>query len=672
MLGHDLSRPALTMGGEHVTNVSSRISSSEPYVDSRSTLLVVCVTIASSYLFPTLVGMLISNPQTVWPLWPGCAILVAGLLLVRVNIWPLVIPASFVGFAVADLQAGVPLSSITRFIPGNTVEVLISAVGLRYCFDGVPRLNSVRALAKYSFFAIVLAPFAGASLSAHGVARDYWTGWKIVYLSEVLAFITVTPAVMSWVSEGRALMRRSRAHHLEGVMLIAGLVLVSYIVFTVPEGSRSPALFYALVPFLLWSALRFGWLGVSTSLIAVISLSIWGAVQGRGPFSNLVPLADPLPLQMFLVFASIPFMVLAALAEEHQEAAHVVRESEGRFRLVANTAPVMIWMGGTDRLCTYVNQPWLEFTGRPLEAELGNGWVEGVHKEDLKRTLETYSQAFDQRQSFEVEYRIRRNDGEYRWILDTGVPRFNTDGSFAGYIGSCLDITDRKLAEDALASVGRRLIEAQEEERTWIARELHDDIAQRIALLAVELERCDPQAPGSAVDMHEYLQLVFQHISDLGKDIQALSHRLHSSKLEYLGLATATKSFCRELSEQRNVRIEFKHSDIPAAIPKEISLCLFRVLQEALQNAVKHSADQNFAVELYGTQDGISLTVSDSGIGFDWQDAMNRRGLGLISMRERIRLVNGELSIQSAPGRGTIVLACVPLGHEDHSVAIAG
>src|SRR5258708_34331452 len=131
-----------------------------------------------------------------------------------------------------------------------------------------------------------------------------------------------------------------------------------------------------------------------------------------------------------------------------------------------------------------------------------------------------------------MEYRISRNYGEYRWILDTGVPRFNTDGSFAGYIGSCLDITDRKLAEDALASVGRRLIEAHEEERTWIARELHDDIAQRIALLAVELERCDPQAPGSAVDMPQYLQLVFRHASDLGKDLQAVSHRLTSSNLE--------------------------------------------------------------------------------------------------------------------------------------------
>jgi len=656
-----------------VTNFRNRIFNGEAYFDSRSTWLVVCVTIASSYLVPTLMGVLDSNPQTVWPLWPGCAVLVSGLLLIPINIWPFVIPVSFVGFAVADLQAGVPLSSIVRFIPGNTVEVLISAIGLRYCFNGVPRLNNLKALAKYSLFAVVIAPLAGAFLSARGAAPDYWAGWKIVFLSEVLAFVTVTPALLSWVSEGRALMRRSRALHLEGVMLIAGLVLVSYIVFTVPEGNRSPALSYTLVPFLLWSALRFGWLGVSTSLVTVTTLSIWGAAQGRGPFSAMVPLTHPLPLQLFLIFASIPFMVLAALAEEQEQAAHVVRESEQRFRLLANTAPVMIWMAGTDRLCTYVNQPWLEFTGRPLEAELGNGWVEVVHKEDLNRCLETYSGAFAQRQSFEMEYRVRRNDGEYRWILDIGVPRFKPDGCFAGYIGSCLDITDRKLAEEALTSVGRRLIEAHEEERTWIARELHDDIGQRIALLAIELERCDHQAPASRVDApDESLQHARQRVFELGKDIQALSHRLHSSKLEYLGLVTAAKSFCHELSEQRNVRIEFKHSDIPRAIPKEISLCLFRVLQEALQNAVKHSAEQNFAVEVHGTKDGISLTVSDSGIGFDWHDAMNRRGLGLISMRERLRLANGELSIQSEPGRGTTVLARVPLGHEDHSMAIAG
>jgi PAS domain S-box-containing protein len=583
----------------------------------------------------------------------------------------LLIPASFAGFALADLQAGVPLSSIVRFIPGNTLEVLISAVGLRYCFDGVPRFNSVKALAKYSFFSLMLAPLAGAFFSAHGVAREYWMGWKIVFLSEVLAFVTVPPALLSWVSEGRVLMRRSRAHHIEGVMLIAGLVVVSYIVFTLPEGSRSPALFYTLVPFLLWSALRFGWLGVSTSLIAVTSLSIWGAVDGRGPFSNLVPLTDPIPLQTFLIFASVPFMVLAALAEEHEQAAHVVRESEERFRLVANTAPVMIWTAGTDRLCTYVNQPWLEFTGRPLDAELGNGWAEGIHHEDLKRCLETYAQAFDQRQSFAMEYRLRRKDGEYRWIVDIGVPRFNPDGTFAGYIGSCLDVTDRKLAEEALASVGRRLIEAQEEERKWIARELHDDIGQRIALVAVELDRCGQQVTNAPTIVRDHIRQASQLVSDVSDDIQAISHRLHSSKLEYLGLATAAKTFCRDLSEQRHVRIEFKHSDIPDTLPKEISLCLFRVLQEALQNAVKHSGAADVSVKVQGTLDGIHLTVSDSGVGFNWRHAVNGRGLGLISMRERLRLVNGELSIQSEPGRGTTILARVPHVHQDHSIASA-
>jgi len=121
-----------------MATTSNRFSQSQPFSGFGSTLLVVCVTIALSYLVPSLVGLLASNPKTVWPLWPGCAILVTGLLLVNVKVWPVVILGSFVGFAAADLHSGVPLSTIAWFVPGNTAEVLISAVGLRYCFDGVP------------------------------------------------------------------------------------------------------------------------------------------------------------------------------------------------------------------------------------------------------------------------------------------------------------------------------------------------------------------------------------------------------------------------------------------------------------------------------------------------------------------------------------------------------
>jgi PAS domain S-box-containing protein len=345
---------------------------------------------------------------------------------------------------------------------------------------------------------------------------------------------------------------------------------------------------------------------------------------------------------------------------ERKRAEQALRESEERFRLVANSAPVMIWLSGPEKLCIYFNQQWLEFTGRPLEAELGHGWTEGVHPDDLKACLETYKQAFDKREPFDMQYRLRRHDGQYRWIQDKGVPRFEPDGSFAGYIGSCNDVTDRELAADLLGSLGRRLIEAHEQERTWIARELHDDINQRLALLAIELEKWKQQLPES-IDLSGHIERARKRIFDVSKDVQSLSHRLHSSKLEYLGIATAAKSFCRELSDQHKVRIDFVHFDVPPNLPKEASLALFRVLQEALQNAVKHSRAKDFKVELRGTPDEIHLTVSDSGAGFDQREALASRGLGLVSMRERLQLVNGTMVIESEPGRGTTIRARVPI-----------
>jgi PAS domain S-box-containing protein len=347
-----------------------------------------------------------------------------------------------------------------------------------------------------------------------------------------------------------------------------------------------------------------------------------------------------------------------------------LRESEERFRLVANTAPVMIWMSGPDKLCNYVNKTWLDFTGRPHGAELGDDWAGGLHPDDLGRTLQTYTEAFDRRESFETQYRLRRHDGKYRCVLDKGVPRFNPDHTFAGYIGSCIDITDRKLAEETMSTIGRRLIEAHEEERTWIGRELHDDINQRLALLAAELDRWGQRIPPA----NEFIAQVLnaqRRVTEIAKDVQGLSHRLHSSKLEYLGLATGAKSFCREMSEQSKVEVQFTQTGIPRSLPKEISLCLFRVLQEALQNAVKHSGVRSFTVDLHGTEEAIELTVKDAGRGFEEQEAFTRSGLGLISMRERLQMVGGEFEVKSKPGAGTKIYARVPIKTQSYR-ALAG
>ena len=231
------------------------------------------------------------------------------------------------------------------------------------------------------------------------------------------------------------------------------------------------------------------------------------------------------------------------------------------------------------------------------------------------------------------------------------------------------DITERKRAEEVLSTVSRRLIEAHEEERTWVARELHDDINQRLALVAVNLDLLKRELPASAGKAERHVIEVKEQIQELGNEVQALSHRLHSSKLEYLGLASAAASFCKEFSEHKSVHVDF-HSDVlPKTLPQEISLCLFRVLQEALQNAGKHSGSTHFEVRLTSVPGEIHLAVSDSGVGFDPQEAMNQRGIGLTSMRERLKIVGGELLIESQPQNGTVVRASVPIEESKMSVA---
>jgi PAS domain S-box-containing protein len=336
-----------------------------------------------------------------------------------------------------------------------------------------------------------------------------------------------------------------------------------------------------------------------------------------------------------------------------------LRESEERFRLVANSAPVMIWMSGVDKFCSYFNQGWLEFTGRTIDFELGNGWAERVHADDLERCLATYTRAFDRREPFQMEYRLLRHDSQYRWIFDQGVPRFAADGSFAGYIGSAIDVTERKLAEETVSTMSQKLIQAQEDERSRLARELHDDVNQRIAFLALTLDGLKQRVPSP--DLVKEIVEIRKQVGDLSSDIQALSHRLHSPKLELLGLTKAIASLCKELSERQGVNIDFRTDKVPEMLPHDVSLCLFRILQEALQNALKHSGATRFRVWLRNRVNGLELVVQDTGRGFDPEQAIRGPGLGLTSMRERLKPFGGSLSIESKPQQGTTIYARVPL-----------
>ncbi len=1058
-----------------MSSTQSRLSSRTANRDSPlHTMALACLVAVLSYLCAKLGGSLVLRPEMIWPIWPGCAFLVAVLLLVPRKIWPIVMAAGLAGFVLYDLQAGLTLRFTALLILADAVEVLIAALGVSYSFAGVVRLNSVEALAKYSLFAVVLAPVATAFISTVALTGDYGLRLKTSFFTEALALLTLTPAILAWVSSRQEWTKKPRLYYLEAFALIAGLALLGYIAFSVP-GRSSPVLLYSLLPFLLWSALRFGLMGISTSMILIAFLSTWGAVHGRGPFVGSDPLTNVLSLQLFLFFAATPFMVLAVLVEERKQTEQSLRESEKRFRLVADTAPALIWMSNTDKLCTYFNKPWLDFTGRSIESELGNGWADGVHPEDLQRCMDTYTRAFDRREQFRMEYRLRRHDGEYQWVIDIGVPRFSQDGSFIGYIGcgvdvtdrkqaeealkkseekfskafrqspiiltltslkdhryidvnetfervtgwsrdeiigrtpfdiglwtrpserveltnqllfegrlrdvetsfrmkdgsvrigsgtgelielngepcmlgaatditerkqaeealarsesnyrmfieqssegifcqeldlpipvdlpeeeqvrrilhesylaecnealarmygmsratfvgkrltetvdaenpvnieltrdyvrggyrvvdresrevdpqgnarvflnsmigivengmlmrtwgvqrditdrrkaeealresedklrllldstaesiygvdvegrctfcnpACLrslgyervdellgknmhslihhtradgtslpveewrvlrasragqgvqvddevlwkadgtnfpveywafpqrkgqqvvgaviafiDITQRKLAEAALARVSRKLIAAQEQERRRIARELHDDIGQRLAMLIIEIGELQENSFELPAQVRSRINELKKQTSGIATDVQSLSHELHSAKLEYLGITTAIRGFCKEFGEQQKVEIDFQTHDLPSPLDPDISLCLFRVLQEALNNSAKHSGVRQVAVQLWGTSDEIHLTVSDRGAGFDSEHEKQResRGLGLISMEERLKLVNGTFSVEAQPNRGTKIHARVPLASESESRRAAG
>jgi PAS domain S-box-containing protein len=351
---------------------------------------------------------------------------------------------------------------------------------------------------------------------------------------------------------------------------------------------------------------------------------------------------------------------------ERKAAEEALRESEERFRLVANNAPVMIWMSGLDTKPTYFNQLWLDFTGLS-ETDLLNGLAGIVHPEDYLQCHDVYCRGFDQRQPFRKECRLRRHDGQYRWMLDVGVPRFLKDGSFAGYIGTCIDVTDRKLADDALTNMSRKLVEAQEQERARIARELHDDINQRLAMLGIDLQQLREHYAELPVEIGNRMEELQEQTMGIANDVQALSHELHSSKLEYLGAVGGMKSWCKEFGERQALQVEFKSPDAEISLPREIGLCLFRVLQEALHNTAKHSGVKRIEVQLREDSGEIHLVISDLGRGFDLETAMQGRGLGLASMQERVRLANGTIEIQSKPMGGTTIHVRVPFGSEKFS-----
>lgn len=230
-----------------------------------------------------------------------------------------------------------------------------------------------------------------------------------------------------------------------------------------------------------------------------------------------------------------------------------------------------------------------------------------------------------------------------------------------GYIVAVVrDITQRKNTEDSLSSFSRRLIQAHELERSRVARELHDDLNQRMALLQIGLGQLEQDVPGLSTHARDQLRSIAQVATKVSSSLHTISQQLHPSRLEILGLVAAVDALCKEVSDQFKLRIQFVHHAVPRQLSKDVSLCLFRIAQEALQNVVQHSGSPDATVELSSHEDRLELCISDSGIGFSPGSPKLATGLGLVSMQERLRLVGGHLSVESDSSHGTQIRVRIP------------
>jgi len=295
-----------------------------------------------------------------------------------------------------------------------------------------------------------------------------------------------------------------------------------------------------------------------------------------------------------------------------------------------------------------------------------------VHPDDRTRVSEAIDDARENRKLYAAEFRVVRPDGTAHWLAARGKFYYARDGSPERMIGVSMDITERRLAEEALSDINRRVIEAEERERDRVAKDLHENVGQRLALLAIAIEQLKNDFPHQAVNLLGRMDEVWRKTLGILADVKASAHELYSPRLEYLGIAAVMRAFCEEFGERKGVKIDFKSKESPSPVPPDIAICLFRVLQEALHNGVMHSGVQKFSVQLWGESDQVHLRISDSGAGFDLRVARSGRGLGLVRIEQRVKLVNGTSSINSQFKEGTTIQVSVPLSSGHKSMREAG
>jgi len=674
----------------------TREEGSEPFLRTAVKVLLG----GAAYYLATRIAWKLSFPNSqVCLIFPPHAVLISILLLVPSRHWWVYILAAMGGHFLAAQQAHWSLLESLHPEAFNAVQNLLVAGGLRFFIRSPLKLITLRDAIVFVLIAVVIVPvgtaFWGAAFNSGHFGTNYWIEWRNLSVSNSVTAVVFVPAILLAVHQlSVRQLRVTPARLLEAVLLGAGLLIVGVFAFdNRPAGpDTSPALLYAPIPLLIWAALRFGLGGASASMLVITFLAIWGTMHGRGPFLMQSPAENALELQLFLLVTAIPLLFLAVVLEEEKRTQSALRESEVRFRNVADTAPVLIWVSGTNKEGGFFNKSWLEFTGRTVDQELGEGWLQGVHPDDLAHCLDVCGTAFEKREPFSIEFRLRRKDGEYRWVLDTGTPRFDAAGAFVGYIGSCLDITERRQAEidhqlqsTELARVGRVALMGE------LAASLAHEVNNPLAAMVTNASAGQRLLARGQLEPAELRELLADIVSDghrAREVIEGIRNMVRKSEPSHslININDTIRDLLRIVRADaitRNISL-VAEVDENAGVALGDRVQLLQVLLNLTLNAfealsVIRTDARCVVIRAEPVQNGkICVSVRDTGPGFPhgivdqlfeafFSTKAEGTGMGLAIARSIVEAHGGRLSGENYPAGGAIFTICLPEASEARS-----
>jgi len=637
--------------------------------------------VAVAYYLGAKIGFALTfQPHPISVLWPPNSILLAALLLTPVRFWWMILLAAFPAHLAAQMQSNVPPAMILSWFISNSCEALIGAGCVRYFIDRPVRLDRLRNVGIFCFFAAFLAPFLSSFLDAAFVVLNhfghdsYWRVWRIRFSSNSLAALTLVPFLISWSAEGiRWLGRIRRARFLEAAVLLLALVWVNTIVFYRLGPAPDSALLYLPMPFLIWAAVRFGSRGATAAICMVTFLAIWSAGHGYGPFSARSAEENALSLQMFLIVMSVPLLLLAGVIEERRKDAMTLRERDERISLASESANLAFWSIDFEREESWMSdqgRAMFDFTsGEPVTREL---FLSRVHPEDREALDEAIERARAISPTFEFEYRLLRPDGETRWLISRGRYVRNDRGKITELIGVAIDVTaqvkadlELRLQRTEMARMSR--VSSMGELTASLAHELNQPLTA-IASNAAAGSRMLAQGPPDVEMFKELLADVSADAKRAGAIIHGIHHFVRKSEgaRHPVNLNEIVREVLRLLNSDllgRTTTVETELlPNLPAVVadPLHLQQVLLNLLMNSLEAMHSIAAEKRRIIVCTKLEPDsfVSVSVRDHGCGLPkdnldkvfahfYSTKPNGMGMGLTIVRSIVEAHGGKLSAEN-------------------------